>query len=121
MSGSGVGFLRKGRTQQPKVNVSPRVGTPPRPNDPPCHPRSTPHGQVLPLRNQTLVDGAGQQGDAALADLVSEGLTGDANGTSKGGALNIQVQVISRLWAGKNMASSHKRTAATPKRVAVAG
>ena len=47
----------------------------------PRHPlRATP-GQVLTLGNQTLMNGAGQQGDAVLADLVAEVLAGDADST----------------------------------------
>jgi hypothetical protein len=45
----------------------------------PCHPLRTPLGQMLPLRNQTLMDGAGQQGHAVPADLVAEVLAGDAD------------------------------------------
>jgi hypothetical protein len=36
---------------------------------------------MIALRNQTLMDGAGQQGDAVPADLVAEVLAGEADGT----------------------------------------
>ena len=45
----------------------------------PCHPLRTPFCQVLPLRNQTLVNRTGEQGDAVPADLVAEVLAGDAD------------------------------------------
>ncbi len=40
---------------------SPQLRTSRRPNFPPCHPLSTPLGQVLPLRNQPLVNRTGKQ------------------------------------------------------------
>ena len=61
--------------------ASPRLRTPPLPNLLPCHPLSAPLGQMLTLRNQTLVNGAGQQGEAVPADLIAEVLAGDASGT----------------------------------------
>ena len=45
----------------------------------PSNPLRTPLGEVLALRNQTLVNRTGQQGDAVLADLVAEVLAGDAD------------------------------------------
>jgi len=97
LSGSGVGFLRKGRTQQPEVNVSPRVRTPPFPHLPPRNPLSTPLGQVLPLRNQPLARRAGQQGDAVPAHLITEVLASHADATSTRGAQNIEVHVVPLL------------------------
>jgi hypothetical protein len=38
----------------------------------PSNPLRAPLGQVLALRNQTLVNRTGQQGDAVPADLVAE-------------------------------------------------
>jgi hypothetical protein len=60
---------------------SPRLRTPPLLNLPQRHPLGTPLGQVLPLRDPTLMDRAGQQGDAVPADLVAEVLAGQADGT----------------------------------------
>jgi hypothetical protein len=60
---------------------SPRLRAPPLPNFPPSDPLSAALGQMLALGDQTLVDGAGQQGDAVPADLVSEVLAGDTHGT----------------------------------------
>ncbi|CAK6688741.1 hypothetical protein OGCDGJMD_00487 [Cyanobium usitatum str. Tous] len=45
----------------------------------PSNPLRAPLGQVLALRNQTLVNRTGEQGDAVLADLVAEVLTGDTD------------------------------------------
>ena len=58
---------------------SPTLRTPPNRHLLPSDPLRTPHRQVLSLRNQTLVNRTGQQGDAVLADLVAEVLAGDAN------------------------------------------
>jgi hypothetical protein len=38
-------------------------------------------GQVLDLEDQTLMNGAVQQDDAVLVDLLSEVLAGNANST----------------------------------------
>ena len=45
----------------------------------PSNPLRTPLGEVLSLRNQTLMNRTGQQGDAVPADLVAEVLAGDAD------------------------------------------
>jgi hypothetical protein len=52
---------------------------------------------MLTLGNQTLMDRAGQQGDAVPADLITEVLSGDAEGTGAGWLQDIPVQVIPRL------------------------
>jgi len=62
-----------------KQGASPRLWTPPLPHLLPCHPLRAPLGQMLPLRNQTLMDGAGQHRDVVLADLAAEVLAGDAD------------------------------------------
>ena len=54
---------------------SPTLRTPPNRHLLPCHPLRAPLGQVLALRNQTLMNRTGQQGDAVPADLVAEVLT----------------------------------------------
>ena len=54
---------------------------PPFPNLPPSKPLRTPPGQVLALGNQTLMNRAGEQGDAVPADLVAEVLSVKADGT----------------------------------------
>jgi hypothetical protein len=46
-----------------------------------CHPLSAPLGQVLALRNQTLLDQEGQQSEVVPTDLVTEVRAGDADGT----------------------------------------
>ena len=55
---------------------------------------------MLALRNQTLMNGAGQQGHAVPADLVSKVLTGDAEGTGAGWLQDIPVQVIPLFRVG---------------------
>ena len=62
-----------------KQGTSPTFRTPPLPHLLPSNPLRTPLGLVLPLRNQTLVNRTGEQGDAVSADLVAEVLAGDAN------------------------------------------
>ena len=49
---------------------------------------------------QTLVDGAGQQGEAVPADLVAEVLAGDADRPHAGGLEDIPLQVIPLFWVG---------------------
>ena len=61
------------------LKALPTLRTPPNRHLLPSDPLRTPHRQVLSLRNQTLVNRTGQQGDAVLADLVAEVLAGDAN------------------------------------------
>ena len=53
--------------------------TPTKRNLPPSNPPRTPPSQVLALRDQTLMNRAGQQGDAVLADLIAKVLTGHAD------------------------------------------
>lgn len=48
-------------------------------NLPPRHPPRTPPSQVLALRDQTLMNRAGQQGDAVPADLIAEVLASHAD------------------------------------------
>jgi len=57
---------------------SPQLRTQPLPNLPPYHPLSTPLAQMLTLGNQTLVNRAGQHGDAVFAHLMAKVLTVDA-------------------------------------------
>jgi hypothetical protein len=58
--------------------ASPTLRTPPNRHLPTSNPLRAPLSQVLPLGNQTLMDGTGEQGDAVPTDLVAEVLTGDA-------------------------------------------
>jgi hypothetical protein len=55
------------------------------------NPLSATLGQMLALGDQTLVDGAGQQGDAVPTDLVAEVLTGDADSTRAGRTQDIHI------------------------------
>ena len=61
------------------LKALPTLRTPPLPHLLPSNPLRAPLGQVLALRNQTLMDRTGQQGDAVPADLVAEVLTGDTD------------------------------------------
>ena len=61
------------------LKALPTLRTPPNRHLLPSNPLRTPLGEVLPLRNQTLVNRAGQQGDAVVADLVTEVLAGHAD------------------------------------------
>ena len=61
------------------LKALPTLRTPPNRHLMPSNPLRTPLGQMLALRNQTLVNRTGQQGDAVLADLIAEVLTGDAD------------------------------------------
>ena len=61
------------------LKALPTFRTPPLPHLLPSDPLRAPLGQVLPLRNQTLVNRTGQQGDAVPAHLVAEVLTGDTD------------------------------------------
>ena len=68
---------------------------------------------MLALRNQTLVNGAGQHRDAVPADLVSEVLAGDADSTRAGRTEDIHIQVIplvSRGTRGGGKGSRQKKT-----------
>ena len=51
------------------------------------------HGQMLALGDQTLVDGAGQQGDAVPADLIAEVLAVFWRSMAKRAKVRIQNQV----------------------------
>ena len=61
------------------LKALPTLRTPPNRHLLPSDPLRAPLGEVLALRNQTLVNRTGQQGDAVLADLVAEVLTGDTD------------------------------------------
>jgi hypothetical protein len=100
--------------------VSPSLRTPPPLNLLPRHPLRAPLGQVLPLRNKTLMDWAGQQGDAVPADLMAEVLAGDADRPSTGGFEDIPLQVIPLLWMSQVTGNGHRRTASTPVLIAEA-
>ena len=54
------------------------------------------------------MNGTGQQGDAALSDLVAEVMAGDANGTCAGGAQDIQIQVVPLLSGGSGTGENHR-------------
>ena len=61
------------------LKALPTLRTPPNRHLLPSDPLSAPLGQMLPLRNQTLMNRTGEQGDAVPADLVAEVLTGDTD------------------------------------------
>ena len=92
--GSGVGFtvmwcwMPELRKRSPALDssgddrrfhaTSPTLKTPRR-HLLPWNPPRKPPSQVLSLRNQTLVNRTGEQGDAVLADLIAEVLTGNTD------------------------------------------
>ena len=59
--------------------TSPTLRAPPNRYLPPSDPPRAPLGKVLALRNQTLMNRTGQQGDAVPADLIAEVLAGDTD------------------------------------------
>jgi hypothetical protein len=75
----GGGFSGVLRHLKSAEAVAPVAGF--RPPPIPSYPLSASLGEVLDLRNKTVVNGAGQQGDAVPADLVAEVLAGDAETT----------------------------------------
>ena len=58
------------------LKALPTLRTPPNRHLLPSNPLRAPLGEVLPLRNQTLVNRTGQQGDAVPADLIAKVLAG---------------------------------------------
>ena len=61
------------------ASASRRFWTPLHSNVPPRHPPRTPPSQVLALGDKTLMNRAGEQGDAVPAHLVTEVLAGHAD------------------------------------------
>jgi hypothetical protein len=57
----------------------PTLRTPPLPNLLPCHPLRTPLSKVFALGDKTLMDRAGEQGDAVPINLIAKVLTGDTD------------------------------------------
>jgi len=69
---------------------------------------------VLTLGNQTLVDRAGQQGDAVPADFIAEVLASDTHGTRMRRTQNIHIQVVPLLSRGRRRRGGHSNEARTP-------
>ncbi len=88
--------------------------TPPHRNLLPCHPPKASLSQVLSLRDQTLVNRTGEQGDAVPAHLIAKVLAGDADGTGTGWLQDIPVQVIPLLCVCLGIGGRHSSTASTP-------
>ena len=61
------------------LKALPTLRAPPNRHLLPSNPLRAPLGEVLPLRNQTLMDRTGEQGDAVPSHLVAEVLTGDTD------------------------------------------
>ena len=61
------------------LKALPTFRTPPLPHLLPSNPLRAPLGQMLPLRNESLVNRTGEQGDAVPSHLVAEVLTGDTD------------------------------------------
>ena len=66
------------------------------------------------MRDQTLMEGAGEQGHAVPADLVAEVLAGDADRPRAGWFEDIPLQVVPLFWVGQVTGNDHRRTASTP-------
>ena len=69
------------------------------------------------MRNQTLVNRTGEQGDAVVADLVTEALAGHADPCGAGGSQDVDIQVLPLLsgsgrWHRAD--SRHRWRAGTP-------
>ena len=68
---------------------------------------------MLTLGYLTLVNGAGEEGDAVPADLVAKVLAGDADGTGGRRLQDAPLQVIPLLWVGQGAGSGHEHEAST--------
>lgn len=68
---------------------------------------------MLTVGNQTLVDRAGQQGDAVPTDFIAEVLASDTHGTRAGGSQNIHIQVVPLLSGGRGKRGGHSNEART--------
>ena len=90
----------------------PKLRTPTERNLPPRHPPRTPPSQMLPLRDQTLMDWAGEQGDAVPTDFVAEVLASHTDPGGAGGSQDINIQVVP-LLSGNGVSSRHRSQAST--------
>ena len=61
------------------LKALPTLRTPPRRHLLPSDPLRAPLGQVLTLRNQTLVNRTGEQRDAVPTDLIAKVLAGETD------------------------------------------
>ena len=73
----GMVFVKVARADT--LKALPTLRTPPNRHLLPSNPLRATLSEVLALRNQTLMDRTGQQGDALLADLVTEVLAGNTD------------------------------------------
>ena len=69
-------------------------------------------GEVLPLRNQTLMNRTGQKGDAVPAHLITEVLASHADPGGAGRSKDIYFQIIP-LLSGNGINSRHRSQAST--------
>ena len=67
---------------------------------------------MLPLRDQTLMDWAGEQGDAVPTDFVAEVLASHTDPGGAGGSQDINIQVVP-LLSGNGVSSRHRSQAST--------
>jgi hypothetical protein len=96
---------------------SPTFRTPPLPHLPPSDPLRAPLGQVLSLRNQTLVNRTGEKGDAMPADLVAKVLAGNADRPRAGWFEDIPLKELPLLSGGRRWhreSRGHRTKADTP-------
>ena len=66
------------------------------------------------MRDQTLMNRAGEQGDAVPAHLIAEVLAGDADRSCAGWFEDIPLQVIPLFWVGQRRGNGHRCLAGTP-------
>lgn len=95
--------------------------TPTNHNLPPGNPPRTSPSQVLSLWDQTLVDRAGEQGDAVPAHLITEVLAGHADPGGAGGSQEISIQAVPLLRGGSSTGDGHSSEARTPVLLAELG
>ena len=100
----------------PLSENSRRFWAPPPTNLLPRYPPSTPLGQMLPLRNQTLMYRTGEQGDAVSADLIAEVLAGHTDPLGAGRTQDIHAQVRPFLngFRVSRASSGHRSQESTP-------
>ena len=92
--------------------TSRQLWTPPHRHLPPWHPPRTPPSQVLALGNESLMNRAGEQGDAVPPHLVAKVLAGHTDPGGAGGSQDIDIQVVP-LLSGNRVSSGHRSEAST--------
>ena len=89
-----------------------RLRTPTNRHLPPRNPPRTPPSQVLTLGDQTVMNRAGQQGDAVPAHLITEVLASHTDPGGAGRSKDIYFQIIP-LLSGNGINSRHRSQTST--------